>query len=62
MALGEVEAGPAGSMAQGEVLQVALAALVTDGAVERVVDEQELQGALRLLRTLGDRWKTMSGC
>ena len=40
-----LEAHPrvAGPVAEGEVLQRALAALVADGAVERVVDEDELE-------------------
>src|SRR5262249_26866485 len=46
VALLEVEAAGAGAMAQGKVLQVALAALVADRAIERMVDEQELQRAL----------------
>src|SRR5690606_9838559 len=39
--------------AEGEILQLALAALIADGAIERMVDEQELQD--RLLRT--DRFR-----
>ena len=44
----------AGAPAHRDVLQRALAALVADGAVERVVDEQELDhGALRVLDLVG---------
>ena len=47
------EAGLAAAVAHRLVLQRALAALVADRAVERVVDEQELHHAL--LRLVGDR-------
>jgi hypothetical protein len=53
------------AVADGEILQLAFAALIADGAVERMVDQQELHHALlrldRLLRmrprfhALGDR-------
>ena len=46
------EAALAGSVGDRLVLQRALAALVADRAVERVVDEQELEDAV--LRLLGD--------
>ena len=39
----------AGAIGHGLVLQVALAALVADGAVERVIDEQELHHAFARL-------------
>ncbi len=42
-ALGQHEARVARSVAEGQVLQRALAALVADRAVERVVDQQELE-------------------
>ena len=42
-ALREGHARVAGPVAEGQVLQRALAALVADGAVERVVDEDELE-------------------
>ena len=45
-ALHAVEAGLAAAVAHRLVLQRALAALVADRAVERVVDEQELHDAL----------------
>src|SRR5205085_6156075 len=47
-ALREGHPRPAGAEAEGQVLERALAALVTDRAVERVVDEDELKG--RVLR------------
>ena len=50
VALGLDEARAAGAPAEGDVLQRALAALVADRAVERVVDEQELDD--RVLRVL----------
>ena len=54
VALGLDEARGAGAPAVGDVLQRALAALVADGAVERVVDEQELDdGALGVVHALG---------
>ena len=54
VALGVGEAAVPGSPAHRDVLQRALAALVADRAVERVVDEQELDHrALRLLDLLG---------
>ena len=50
-ALRERHARVAGPVAERQVLQRALAALVADGAVERVVDEDELERAvLRLAR------------
>ncbi len=49
--VGEPAVGPA--VAHGLVLQRALAALVADRAVQRVVDEQQLHHAL--LRLVGDR-------
>ena len=53
VALGLDEARGAGAPAVGDVLQRALAALVADRAVERVVDEQELDHrALRLVHAL----------
>ena len=42
-ALGQRHAGAAGAVAEGQVLQRALAALVADRAVERVVDQEELE-------------------
>ncbi len=48
-ALVEVEARVAGPVAVGQVLQRALAALVADGAVERVVEEDELEHRLLAL-------------
>src|SRR5207237_10344132 len=45
-ALGEGHARVAGAPAEGQVLQRALAALVADRAVERVVDEDELERRL----------------
>ena len=48
-----VEAGLAAAVGHRLVLQRALAALVADRAVERVVDQQELHDAL--LRLVGDR-------
>ena len=54
VALGLDEARRPGTPAVGDVLQRALAALVADRAVERVVDEQELDdGALRVVHALG---------
>ena len=54
VALGVGHAALAGAPAHRDVLQRALAALVADGAVERVVDEQELDhGALRVLDLVG---------
>src|SRR6476619_6363587 len=50
VALGLDEARRAAAPAERDVLQRALAALVAHGAVERVVDEQELHD--RLLRRL----------
>src|SRR5207244_7219559 len=48
-ALRERHARVAGPVAEGQVLQRALAALVADRAVERMVDEDELErGVLRL--------------
>ena len=47
-----LEPGRAAAVAHGLVLQWALAALVADRAVERVVDEQQLHDAL--LRLVGD--------
>ena len=53
-ALRERHARVAGPVAEGQVLQRALAALVADGAVERVVDEDELERrVLALGRLLG---------
>ena len=46
VALGVDHAASAGAPAHRDVLQRALAALVADGAVERVVDEQELDHRL----------------
>src|SRR4051794_37405833 len=46
VALGLDEARAAAAPAVGDVLQRALAALVADGAVERVVDEEELDDRL----------------
>src|SRR2546430_5704394 len=46
VALGLDEARAAAAPAEADVLQRALAALVADGAVERVVDEQELHDRL----------------
>ena len=43
------EARMVGPVEQGQVLQVALAALVADRAVERMVDQQELEHALARL-------------
>src|SRR5262249_20152653 len=55
-ALGVGEPALAGAPAQRNVLQRALTALVADGAVEWVVDEQELDDRiLRLLHTVGLR-------
>src|SRR6185312_6535128 len=46
--------GAAKAPAKGDVLQRALAALVTDGTVERVVDEQELDdGVLGVADAIG---------
>src|SRR5207244_6380126 len=45
-ALREGHARVAGAPAEGEVLERALAALVADGAVERVVDEDGLERRL----------------
>src|SRR3712207_1156053 len=56
VALGLDEARGAGAPAVGDVLERALAALVADGAVERVVDQQELDDrALRVVHALGLR-------
>ena len=56
VALGLDEARRARAPAVGDVLQRALAALVADRAVERVVDEQELDHrALRVVHALGLR-------
>ena len=56
VALGLDEARRARAPAVGDVLQRALAALVADRAVERVVDEQELDHrALRLVHAVGLR-------
>src|SRR3712207_6116920 len=53
VALGLDEAGRARAPAVGDVLERALAALVADRAVERVVDEQELEhGVLRRVHAL----------
>ena len=53
VALGLDEARRAGAPAVGDVLQRALAALVADRAVERVVDQQELDHrALRVVHAL----------
>src|SRR3712207_1891081 len=53
VALGLDEAARPRAPAVGDVLQRALAALVADGAVERVVDEQELDHrALRVVHAL----------
>src|ERR1700736_553818 len=49
MRLGEVEAAGTGSVLKGLVLQRAFAALVTDRAVEWMVDQQELEHALLVL-------------
>ena len=46
VALGLDEAGLAGAVGHGLVLERALAALVAHGAVERVVDQQQLEVAL----------------
>ena len=60
MALGLDEARAARAPAVGDVLQRALAALVADGAVERVVHEQELDDrVLRVLDAVGGVWTTM---
>jgi hypothetical protein len=45
-------AAGAAAIADGQVLQLALAALVADGAVQRVVDEQELHHRLLCLHRL----------
>src|SRR5207245_910398 len=50
--LAEGHARVAGPVAEGEVLQRALAALVADRAVERVVDEDELERRVLALRRL----------
>src|SRR3954464_13583792 len=56
VALGLDEARPPAAPAEGDVLQRALAALVWHRAVERVVDEQELDdGGLRLVPARGLR-------
>ena len=66
------EARAAGAPAEGDVLERALAALVADGAVERVVHEQELDDrVLRALHAVGGgdhdhavlhrAWSTRSG-
>jgi hypothetical protein len=56
VALGFDEARAPAAPAEGDVLQRALAALVADRAVERVVDEQELDHRLlRVLDALGLR-------
>ena len=52
-ALALVETRRVAAEAHGEILQLALAALVADRAVERMIDEQELHG--RLLRADGLR-------
>ena len=52
-ALVEVEARVAGPVAVGQVLQRALAALVADGAVERVVEQDELEHRLLALGSAG---------
>ena len=50
----QVEARPARSMSQGEVLQIAFTTFITDGTVERVIDEQKFQrSTARLLHLLG---------
>src|SRR5205814_9250933 len=51
----EAHPGVAGPVAEGEVLQRALAALVADRAVERVVDEDELERPVLAGRSLGGR-------
>ena len=43
---------------EGVVLQVALAGLVADGAVERMIDQEQLEHALPRLRDLGPRVST----
>ena len=50
-ALGQRHAGHAGAVAEGQILQRALAALIAHGAVQRVVQEQELEH--RVLAFLG---------
>jgi hypothetical protein len=56
VALGVGEAAPARAPAHRDVLQRAFAAFVADGAVERVVDEQELDHrALRVFDLLAAR-------
>jgi hypothetical protein len=50
--LGEVHAGRAGAEAEGQVLERALPALVAVGAVERVVEEDELEDRLLALGRL----------
>src|SRR5207244_6562263 len=56
VALGLDEARAPAAPAEGDVLERALAALVAHRAVERVVDEQELDdGLLRLAHALGLR-------
>ena len=52
-ALAFVETRRVAAEAHGEILQLALAALIADRAIERVVDEQELHG--RFLRANGLR-------
>src|SRR5207248_10549641 len=59
--LGEGHPSRPGAVAEGQVLQRALAALVADRAVERMVDEDELEarvlalgGHLRRVRRLDD--------
>ena len=56
-ALGLVVAGFAAAVAHGQILQLALAALVADRAIERVIDEQEFHDAfLRGHGFFGARW------
>jgi hypothetical protein len=51
--LGEVEARGGGVVLEVVVLQLALARLVADGAVDRVVHQQELEGGPLLVLHLG---------
>src|SRR5690606_7180047 len=48
------EAADRAAITHGQILQLALAALIADRAIQRVVDQQELHHvALRIQRTLG---------
>src|SRR5579885_122958 len=52
MALIEIKARAAGTVTQGEILQIALARLVADRTIQRVIDQQKLQRAAPGLENL----------